>query len=272
MKTCFVIQPFQPIFNSRYDDVFAPAIREAGLQPYRVDHDPSVSTPIDSIHDGIKNSAICLVDITLDKPNVWYELGYALASDKPVVLLCSTERGDTKYPFDVQHLNITSYTLAALANYEDLKTQIVARISALLKKRAELRQLVETPLKEVEGLQPHETTALVLIMENLDVPNGDVNPLAIQDDMQRAGFTKLAANLSIQTLLEKDFIEIEEIEGSFGSLPVLRLRPRGKKWLSDNQEKLQLRLPPPQPRVAKAPSPTFPKDDDFDDSDPFADE
>ncbi len=36
MDTCFVIQPFdRDKFDKRFDDVFEPAIRSAGLEPYR---------------------------------------------------------------------------------------------------------------------------------------------------------------------------------------------------------------------------------------------
>jgi len=36
------MQPFDGgDFDSRYEDVIAAAIREAGLEPYRVDRDPS---------------------------------------------------------------------------------------------------------------------------------------------------------------------------------------------------------------------------------------
>jgi hypothetical protein len=41
MPTCFVMQPFDAqIFDKRYQDVFAPAIIDAGLEPYRVDLEP----------------------------------------------------------------------------------------------------------------------------------------------------------------------------------------------------------------------------------------
>jgi hypothetical protein len=62
--------------------VFKPAIEEAGLEPYRVDRDPSVSIPINDIEKGIRDAAVCFADITLDNPNVWFELGYALASER----------------------------------------------------------------------------------------------------------------------------------------------------------------------------------------------
>src|SRR5688572_3287132 len=76
MSSCFVIQPFDAgRFDKRFEDVFSPAITESGLTPYRVDRDPSVSIPIDEIESGIRSCAVCLADVTLDNPNVWFELG-----------------------------------------------------------------------------------------------------------------------------------------------------------------------------------------------------
>jgi hypothetical protein len=50
MDTCFVIQPFdKDKFDQRYTDVFEPAIKAAGLEPYRVDRDPTVTIPIERI-------------------------------------------------------------------------------------------------------------------------------------------------------------------------------------------------------------------------------
>jgi len=71
MQTCFVIQPFDgDTFDKRFDEIFAPAIRDAGLEPYRVDRDPDVEVPIDAIETGIQSATVCLADITTDNPNV----------------------------------------------------------------------------------------------------------------------------------------------------------------------------------------------------------
>jgi hypothetical protein len=117
-----VIQPFDNggRFDKRYRDVLEPAIRDAGLEPYRVDVDPSVSVPIEAIQSGIRRAAVCLADITLDNPNVWFELGYALASDKQMCLVCSEER-TSKYPFDVQHRSIIKYRIESKADFVDLQ-------------------------------------------------------------------------------------------------------------------------------------------------------
>jgi hypothetical protein len=91
MPTCFVIQPFdQGPFDKRYEDVFEPAIKDAGLEAYRVDRDPGVSIPIDQIESGIRGAQVCLADVTLDNPNVWFELGFAIAAKREVVIVCGT--------------------------------------------------------------------------------------------------------------------------------------------------------------------------------------
>ena len=54
--------------------------------------DPSTERLIDRIEEQIRNATICLADITTNNPNVWYELGYAFAVGRLVILVCSTER------------------------------------------------------------------------------------------------------------------------------------------------------------------------------------
>ena len=52
--TCFVIQKFdRGKFDKRYRDVFEPAIRAAGYEPYRVDRDLGASIPIEEIEKKI---------------------------------------------------------------------------------------------------------------------------------------------------------------------------------------------------------------------------
>ena len=105
MATCFVIQPFdRGVYDKRYVDVFRPSIEAAGLDPYRVDEDPSVAIPIRDIERGIRNAEVCFAEISTDNPNVWFELGYAIAARKPVVMVCSESR--IRFPFDVAHRTI----------------------------------------------------------------------------------------------------------------------------------------------------------------------
>ena len=75
MPSCFVIQPFDGgQFDKRYDDILDPAIREAGIEPYRVDRDISAVIPIEQIEQNIRKADVCLADISKDNPNVWLEI------------------------------------------------------------------------------------------------------------------------------------------------------------------------------------------------------
>jgi len=161
MNKCFVIQPFDGgIFDKRYDDIFVPAITAGGLEAYRVDRDPAVNIPIVDIEKSIQNSEVCLADITRDNPNVWFELGFAIALKKEVVLVCSSER-KTKFPFDVQHRAIIRYKNESQSDFEKLGEEITKRISALLKKQKGIEKLsTVSPIADSEGLSTHEIEAV----------------------------------------------------------------------------------------------------------------
>jgi nucleoside 2-deoxyribosyltransferase len=120
MPTCFVIQPFDSgKFDKRFKETFAPAIRAATFEPYKVDEDARVDVLITSIEEGIRSAAVCLADITTDNPNVWFELGFAFAANRPVVMVCSYERTG-KYPFDIQHRAVIQYKTEAQSDFKIL--------------------------------------------------------------------------------------------------------------------------------------------------------
>lgn len=115
-KICFVIQPFNEIYDKRYEDISKPAISGTGLIPYRGDKDPSTKIIIEQIEKKFEDADICFADISTDNPNVWYELGYAFASEKDVVMVCNKQRKE--FPFDVRQ---TIRELTELCGYADPK-------------------------------------------------------------------------------------------------------------------------------------------------------
>ena len=154
MPTCFVIQPFDPENTRRYKEVYKPALEEAGLEPYRVDQDPAVEVPIESIEQRIRDSAICLADITEDNPNVWYELGFAFAVDSPVVITCADHR-KTKLLFDIQHRTVITYATASPSDFEKLREEVAERAKALFSKEKTISRLVKDPN---DGTSAHTLT------------------------------------------------------------------------------------------------------------------
>jgi nucleoside 2-deoxyribosyltransferase len=245
VSTCFVIQPFdRGMFDKRYDDVIAPAIRAAGLEPYRVDRDPSASVLIESIEKGIRSAAVCVAEITTDNTNVWYELGYAFAAGKDVVMVSAKDRA--KFPFDVQHRNILVYATESTSDFEKLGGALTGRLEACIKKERDSARLV-SPMRSTEGLLAHEVTCLAVVMENtLLFPTASIS--GIKNDMERAGFTATAVGISVRGLQRKGLLAVSiESDRDGGDYQVFSLTKEGEAWLVDHQAELQLTAGPPPP-------------------------
>jgi hypothetical protein len=247
-KTCFVIQKFdRGHYDQLYDEIFDPAIRKADLIPYRVDRDPAASIPIETIEQKIAESASCLAEISEDNPNVWYELGYAIAREKPLCLVCAATRD--RFPFDVQHRQIIRYPIHPLpTDYESLKNSITARLVAAISRGESLRQNVDAAktlsiAPSNDGLRPHELLALTIIFQYHY--EGGVMVWKVTEDMEKGGYTKPATALALTGLRRKRLVEAREAFDQNGNRSddwfVSEL---GEEWLVNNQHKLNLGLPP----------------------------
>ena len=244
MPKCFVIQPFDDgkRYDKRYNDVFAPAIRDAGLEPYRVDRDPSVSVPINEIEKGIEDSTVCLVEISTDNPNVWFELGYAIARKRAVVLLCSKDDRQSSFPFDVQHRTIIHYSTESTSDFARARSEITDRLKAVLNKQGQLgRFSFVASISKVEGLDQYEIAGLVAVAQEMDDPEAGISGWSFRDNVQEAGFTKLESTLALNSLLVRGMLEQFEQEDDYGrTFKAFRVTSRGMAWLSENKEKLTL--------------------------------
>lgn len=267
MERCFVIQPFDGgPFDARYDDVLDPAVRAAGLEPYRVDRDPKASIPIQEIETQIRNSRICLADISLDNPNIWFELGFAIAADKEVVMICSDQR-QTKFPFDVQHRNIVSYKTTSPRDFEQLRNKITDRLTALLEKEETLSAAVEaSKLQPIHGLEQHEVVALASLGENIYSLTDAASDQNIRQDMERSGFTNLATTIALKSLSDTGLITQVKLENEDGwSYAGYKFTKDGWDWILANKSQFVLKKPQ---RVAQKANLKF-ADDFADDDIPF---
>jgi nucleoside 2-deoxyribosyltransferase len=250
MNTCFIIQPFDNgPFDKRYEDIFVPAITAADLEPYRVDRDPAAVIPIEQIEEGIRRADACLADISTNNPNVWFELGFAIAAGKPVILVCEYQQ-DRRFPFDVQHRAVIIYKTESARDFESLKTNITQRLQAAIAKEDAIERVVESArIAEVEGLNQHEIVALVTIGENLGGPEDIVSAYSIRNDMERAGYTRIAVMLALTTLLRKGMLRVSPATDDHGEIyTAYSLTGRGMEWLLENQNMFVLKRERKQPK------------------------
>ena len=253
---CCVFQPFDGggPYDKRYEEVISPAIKAADLDPYRVDRDAAAEIPIDTLHEEIRRSVVCLADVTPDNPNVWYELGFAVASDQPIVMICKQGR---ILPFDMHHRSTIFYTQESPRDFEQLKNEITSRLKAALERRAKVQRVVSgSPIKATEGLEPHEIAALALVIANRDSIEDYASMHQIKNGMRKAGYSDVATSVALTSLTHKMYVKSESLEDyEGGKFYAYWLMPQGEKWLLVNQNKLELRVQ---------------EDSDFDDDDiPF---
>ena len=96
---------------------------------------------------GIRRARICFADISEDNPNVWYEVGYAVACGKPIVF-AADKRKRKRLPFDTQHRRVILYDpLSPKAMASELQEEICSTLSAVLGRLA-----TEGPTEQYEEI------------------------------------------------------------------------------------------------------------------------
>ncbi len=206
-KYCFVIQPFERVYNKRFEDTYRAAIEKTGLSAYRVDKDSSVRNIIGEIEKRIKDSELCFADISEDKPNVWYELGYASAIGKDVVMVCDNEKRE-KLPFDINQRSVIFYDAGAPSDFNKLETQIAEKIEAYNNTRKNINTLTETPISDARGFAPYELALLAFLVAEIDGASLNI----LSQRMANAGFNDVATSIGLRLLLRKSFVSIQEVD------------------------------------------------------------
>lgn len=95
----FVLMPFSDAFNDVYRFGIKGAADEAGAYAERVDEQHYDESILDRIYNQISKADVVVADMTGQNPNVFYEVGYAHALGK-IVLLLTQDAADI--PFDLK--------------------------------------------------------------------------------------------------------------------------------------------------------------------------
>jgi hypothetical protein len=118
----FVLMPFAEAFQDVYEVGIKPACSEAGAYCERVDEQIfQKETILTRIYNQIAKADIIVADMTGRNPNVFYEVGYAHALGKQVVLL--TQNSDD-IPFDLKHYSHIVYSGKIVLLKEELTKRV----------------------------------------------------------------------------------------------------------------------------------------------------
>lgn len=97
-----------------------PAIEEVGLRCIRADEQPHNRTVLDTVRMHIRQSRFTIVKIDEPNLNVYFELGYAMALDKDIILVCDEELVQ-QLPTDINNFVCVTYPRG---DYESLRNAL----------------------------------------------------------------------------------------------------------------------------------------------------
>jgi len=117
--------PFAPEFNSVYRKGVKAAASAADVDCRRVDEQIFSEGILDRVYAEIARADLIIADMTGCNPNVFYEVGYAHALNKPVILI-TRDAGDI--PFDLKQMQHIVYG----QDIARLRHQLVAAINHYL--------------------------------------------------------------------------------------------------------------------------------------------
>lgn len=117
----FVIMPFADEFRDVYHVAIKDACEKAGAYCERLDEQIFKESMLDRIYNQIAKADVLISDMSGRNPNVFYEVGYAHALGKRVILI--TKNADD-IPFDLKHHHHIVYG----GSIADLRDELCRRI------------------------------------------------------------------------------------------------------------------------------------------------
>jgi hypothetical protein len=104
--SAFVVMQFSAPYNELFTEVIRPVTEELGLKCIRGDESFGPGVIIQDIERQILEAQVVIADITPANSNVYYEVGYAHALQKPTILIAEKA---TDLPFDVSPFRVLFY-------------------------------------------------------------------------------------------------------------------------------------------------------------------
>jgi prepilin-type processing-associated H-X9-DG protein len=173
----FVLMPFRDEFRDVYELAIKRAIEECDFGCLRADELFNASIIIEDVENSIRDALLVVADLSTRNPNVFYEVGYARALDKEVILLTQT-RDDV--PVDLQHRRYISYGTDARGIDELRKTLVrtLQSVAPRARRTENARQVQESAGGELSALREELQALKTAVLHPQDGEIGD-NPMPV---------------------------------------------------------------------------------------------
>jgi len=120
----FVVMPLSSDLDDLYYLGILETARDLNCSCDRVDEIEFVGNIMAKVHESIINSKVIIAEVSSSNPNVYYEVGYAHALRKPVILIT---KDVSSAPFDS-----SGYNHIVHRSIRDLRQKLKNRLEAIL--------------------------------------------------------------------------------------------------------------------------------------------
>ena len=130
----FVVMQFSSQYNDVYFEVIKQVCEAENIDVLRIDEESGPGLIIQDITRAIHESKLVIADISPVNANVFYEVGFAHALNKPTILIAEKE---TKLPFDVSSFRTLFYE-NSIGGKRKLEEGLKRHLTAILKQKANI--------------------------------------------------------------------------------------------------------------------------------------
>lgn len=126
--SCFVMMPYSEASDDLYRKAILPALDSLPILALRADKMGQREITVKAhVESAVRSADLCIADITGNNPNVIYELGYAYAKGKPVIVI--QEAKDRKRtPINLFNIVILNYNRSELDSFSARLVQEIGRV------------------------------------------------------------------------------------------------------------------------------------------------
>ena len=249
--TCFVIQAFDNNgkYDRRYKETIRPALVKAKVEPQRADEILGLNPVIEKIETAIESASICVAEVSEDNPNVWLELGYALALNRPTVILCD-KSVRTKLPFDVQHRPTIFYGTDSISDFTSLEERIIQSVTHELAKENRLATVSTLKIgsESSADLEAYEVAILAAAFAFWTTASGGISHWDLEKKLRAEKYNEVGLALGVVALLGRNYLiervtTDEDSNGNSYEAKYYQVTPDGITWIQTHKDLLTIKLP-----------------------------
>jgi hypothetical protein len=197
----FVLMPFATEFNDIYTYGIKGAAEDAGAYAERLDEQIFAENILERLYNQINKADVLVADMTGRNPNVFYEVGYAHALGKIVLLL--TKNSDD-IPFDLKHYPHIVYG----GSIRHIRDELPKRLAWAIDESKKLgnANITEKISLEVNGIEIIERSLRDQISVEKILLSLEVTTLSVS--IWNTGLSPIAGDLELYLITDDKFSKI----------------------------------------------------------------